>query len=289
MPKDRWQELCKLVEKDDGLPTRTVRKWTEDKLWFWNRYIAITTTSMVGKPSWRGGLVYVDLFAGAGVCKLEKSGTRIPGSVLIAALAPKPFGRLLICEKQRTLAKACQARLEHFGAASRSQVFDGDCNERISEIAGRIPDRALTIAFIDPEGLHARFETIGTLSKRGNVDLLILFADQMDVRRNLLKTYLKQSNSKLDQFLGPDSRWRERWQELSNPTPQNERRLFAGIYRGQLKKHLGYEHFEERAFGSDRQSLYILVFAAKHELGLDFFKKAIGKDPDRQGTFDFSD
>jgi hypothetical protein len=48
--KDRWPELCELVEQDDGLPTRDAGPWTEDKLFFWNRYIDITTTSMVGHP-----------------------------------------------------------------------------------------------------------------------------------------------------------------------------------------------------------------------------------------------
>ena len=39
MTEDRWPELCKLVEEDDGLPTRKAGHWTEDKLFFWNRYI----------------------------------------------------------------------------------------------------------------------------------------------------------------------------------------------------------------------------------------------------------
>jgi len=49
--KDRWPELCKLVEQDDALPVRDegVGPWTEDKLYFWNRYVDITTRSMADK------------------------------------------------------------------------------------------------------------------------------------------------------------------------------------------------------------------------------------------------
>jgi len=64
MKKDRWRELCKSVDEDDGLPKREVGHWTEEKLFFWNRYIDITTRAMVGHPKWPIGLFYVDLFAG---------------------------------------------------------------------------------------------------------------------------------------------------------------------------------------------------------------------------------
>jgi three-Cys-motif partner protein len=185
MAEDRWPELCRLVDEDDGLPTRKVNHWTEDKLYFWNTYIHITTMAMVGKRAWSGGLVYVDLFGGPGVCVLKESKRRIPGSPLIAANAPKPFSRILICEKNAALADACKARLAASPARDRSHVFAGDCNELAQHVASMIPDRALTLAFIDPTGLHAWFETIATLSERGRVDLLVLFADAYDIQRNL--------------------------------------------------------------------------------------------------------
>jgi hypothetical protein len=87
--RDRWPDLCKLYEADDGLPAREVGSWTEDKLYFWNRYIDITTKAMIGNPQWPAGLAYVDLFAGPGICRLKETGRRIPGSTLIAANSPK--------------------------------------------------------------------------------------------------------------------------------------------------------------------------------------------------------
>src|SRR5207249_4737603 len=119
MPRDRWQELCKLVQEDDGLPVREVRHWTQEKLWFWNRYIEITTSAMVGKPQWSAGLVYVDLFGGPGALRLRNSRRKIPGSPLIAAHSPKPFERILICEKDKKLADACDRRLASSPASGR--------------------------------------------------------------------------------------------------------------------------------------------------------------------------
>jgi len=167
MAKDRWDDLCKMVEKDDGLPARPAGPWTEQKLFFWNRYLDITTRAMVDKPQWKAGLAYVDLFAGPGVCVIEGTGKRIPGSVLIAAHAVKPFKTILASELDGKLAEALRQRLKKSPAANTSQVFTGDCNDVVAQIAENIPDRALTLAFIDPEALHVRFETIATLASRG--------------------------------------------------------------------------------------------------------------------------
>ncbi len=204
MPSDRWPELCKLVEEDDGLPVREVRHWTEEKLWFWNRYLEITTSAMVDKPQWSAGLVYVDLFGGPGVLRLRNSGKRIPGSPLIAAHAPKPFRRILVCELNSELADACRTRLARSPASDRFDVFVGDCNVAIHEIVKNIPDRALTLAFIDPTGLQAHFTTIEKLANCGRVDLLVLFADAYDIVRNLDR-YIQQPESPLDLALGEAS------------------------------------------------------------------------------------
>ena len=213
MPKkkqDRWPELCKLVEEPDGLPVRDVGPWTERKLYFWNRYIDTTTPvrwweRRPGPPAW-SMLIYflVQLFV-----ELKTSGRRIPGSVLIAAHAPKPFTKILACEMDKTTANACDLRLKQSPAAPISKVFSGDCNELIEKVIQEIPDRSLTLAFIDPEGLDARFETIRQLTTNRRVDLLILFADAYDIVRNVELLYFNDPNSKLDQVLGQDSGWRE--------------------------------------------------------------------------------
>ena len=133
--KGHWQELVKLVETDDGLLTRDSGAWAGDKLFHWNRYIEITTRAMVGNPKWGGGVNYVDLFCGPGVCKVRTSGERLPGSPLIAAHAPKPFLKILLCELDDSTADACQQRMDRSPAADRYKLFRGDCNELVEEIA----------------------------------------------------------------------------------------------------------------------------------------------------------
>ncbi|HEV8605559.1 MAG TPA: three-Cys-motif partner protein TcmP [Tepidisphaeraceae bacterium] len=286
MLKDRWNELCKLVETDDGLPTRKVGRWTVDKLWFWSRYLDITTRAMVGNPSWKGGLAYVDLFAGPGVCTIEGTGRRIPGSVLIAANAPKPFDVILASELQRNLADALRARLASTPAAQTSHVLVGDCNDIVHQIARKIPDRALTLAFIDPEGLHANFETIRAIASRGRVDLLILFADRMDIVRNV-DLYERQPRSKLDEFLGAASKWREKWPQLLNRTGDAVARFFANEYKTQLQQELRYQKFGEKEMRSANGPIYRLIYASKHERGLEFWDKVTGRDRGGQTEMSF--
>ena len=185
----------------------------------------ITTRAMVGHPKWPAGLVYVDLFAGSGICKLRGSSRRIPGSTLIAANAPKPFRMILAIELDPKLAAALDARLITTPSAAVAKVFEGDCNTKIDELIQHIPERALTLGFIDPESLNVDFETVKKLSDCGQVDLLILFADKMDLVRNVDR-YEKETPSVLDKMMGPNSQWRELWTQLSNRSADNICRLF---------------------------------------------------------------
>ena len=284
--KDRWPELCELVAQDDGLPTRDSGRWAEQKLKFWNAYIHITTTAMVDHPGWPSGLVYVDLFAGPGVCSIRETNRRLPGSPLIAAHAPKPFRKIVLCELETANAQACEIRLKQSPANHAFKVFCGDCNHQIAEIVKEIPHGALTLAFLDPTGLHARMDTICKLSSAGRVDLLILFPDAIDVLRNV-DAYFSQPESSLDQVLGADSNWRDEWKALGGADGSKARRLFVTLYKRQLEKHANYKVFGEAVIKGPNGPLYRLVFASKHERGLEFWEKVTKKELGGQMLMDY--
>lgn len=279
---DMWQELLTTVSEDDGLPCRDCGRWTEDKLWFWHRYLSITTNAMVGNPNWKSGLVYVDLFAGPGVCRMRETGQRIPGSPLIAAHAPKPFEKILMVELDEINADACNERMRRSPAADRYRVFQGDCNELIKDVTREIPRGALTLAFIDPEGLHIHFETLKELASDRRVDFLLLFADAIDVVRNV-DQYEKESDSTLDKMLGSDSEWRDDWAQLQNRSGAHVRSLFPKIYQRQIKKHLKYSGFRQKIIKGPQGPLYTLIYASMHERGLEFWDKITKKDRTGQG------
>lgn len=272
----RWDELCARVQVEDGLPTRESGYWAKQKLWFWNRYIEITTTAMVGHPHWPAGVVYVDLFAGPGVCTVRRTTERIPGSPLIAANAPKAFHKILLCEQDPELAAACDSRLSAWVLQDRYRVFVGDCNERVGEICREIPQRALTLAFLDPTGLHLWFETVRTLANCGAVDLLILYPDAVDILRNVDR-YRHDPNSNLDRVLGSGSKWRKQLNELPSPESHARRRLAAHIYKEQLRRMAGYAYFRDEVINGPRGPLYRLIYATKDKCGVDFWDKSVAK------------
>jgi three-Cys-motif partner protein len=145
-------------------------------------------------------------------------------------------------------------------------------------VVSLIPPDTLTIAFIDPKGLDAHFNTIRILSEKARVDFVVLFADAYDINRNAEYYYRNDPNSKLDLVLGPDSGWREKLANLSNHSGNCKRGLFADIYKNQLQRHLGYRAFGHQTIKCERGPLYKLIYASNHELGLDFWNKAIAKD-----------
>lgn len=276
MAQMTWEGACERVRSDDGLPVRKVGAWSEDKLHVWHKYIQTTTVAMVGKPAWKAGIYYVDLFAGPGVCTVADSGKRIPGSPIIAALAPKPFTRILMCELDPAIASACEKRMNALNATHAS-VFQGNSNDLVDSIAKEIPAKALTLGFLDPEGLDVHFETVERLASIGQVDLLILFADAYDALRNL-ESLLDGSDDRLDRMLGPGSNWKDEVRKLPNWEGNTLREYFSKKYIEQLKGRLGYAAADTKIIKGPKGPLYRLVYVSKHERGLDFWRKVDHRD-----------
>lgn len=273
----QWGKLCASVADDDGLPVREAGSWTFDKLWWWHRYISITTTALVGRDRWPHRLCYLDLFAGPGVLEAKSTRERMPGSPLIAAEAPKPFDTILLCEKDEKLADACEERLRRRGHSNRCAVFRGNCNELSVEIAKAIPPQSLTLAFVDPTGLHANFSTLEVLAADRSVDFLILIADRMDIVRNV-ETYAGQAQSRLDDVLGAIQDWRGEWRRMPNQSAENTCRLFASLYRRQLAERLDYDHCDDVVLRLPSGApIYRVLFASRHKLGLRFWEESTAK------------
>src|SRR6476660_1724611 len=65
---------------NDGLPARKSGEWAKRKHHYLRNYCGITTKSMRNK--WR--LVYLDVMAGPGLCKMKETGEEFPGSPFVA-------------------------------------------------------------------------------------------------------------------------------------------------------------------------------------------------------------
>jgi len=262
----------------DGLETPKVGQWSAHKHFFLRRYVDIFTTGMKNQPF---ELHYVDLFAGAGIEDVNGSGLDW-GSPLIAAQAPNQFHRLHLCELHAERLSALRIRLAKFDQPSAPQVIGGDANTAVHQVVDELPKKgSLTLAFLDPHGLHLNFETIKTLSSR-KVDFIVFFPDNLDALRNW-QIYLDQDNSNLDKVLGTTE-----WRSISQSTSvDNWGEALRLLYRKQIAA-LGYhEYAPERISLPKGQPLYVLMFFSRSARGGDFWRKIASTKPSGQRTFEF--
>ena len=188
---------------DDGFFIPDVGPWSREKHYFLRRYLDAFTNSMKDKP-WPGGRHYIDLFAGAGIERLEQDGKVYGldwGSPLIAAQVPVPFRQLHLVELEKRRFEALAARLGRFPQVPKPQLIRGDANGAVDAVVRSLPPCSLSVAFLDPFGLHLHFATLRKLSQ-ASVDFIIFFPDHSDALRNWEVYYEDQANSNLDLVLG---------------------------------------------------------------------------------------
>lgn len=279
--RDLWDSLVEAVQQDDGLPTFTYGgEWTIRKLFFVCQYLEQVTRGIKGNRNFPGGITYVDLFCGTGVSVVPGSDgrpRRYPGSPLIAASTPKPFDRLILCDKDPTALDAVQKRIRTKGFTGQVATQLGDVNTTASSVARLIPTTSLNVAFVDPYSLDVHYETIKTIASTRALDLIILFSDRFDLGRNVHKYYgPKEEDSKLDAFLGYSS-WRQEFANSLDHSGQAVRQFFATVYLRQLAQ-IGYIHSKSWPLRGPNGDAYRLIFASKHPLGLKYCEIALGED-----------
>ena len=278
-----WENLCKFVEEDDGLPTFKCGNWTIDKLRFLCTYLTITTTAMKDNQYF-SSINYIDLFCGSGVCKIMTDNfmtKRYPGSALIAAGCPKPFDNIYLVDEDNDNINALNSRLNRLDYKNNVKTYTTDANKIVKELCRDIPESSLSVAFIDPFNLGFNFNSLGQLTLNKKIDLIILFADSMDIQRNVDQYYYNNQNSKLDLMLGSESGWRVKWDKLDNRDSHNVLELFRKIYIEQIET-LGYNNNTIKPIMDNGKPLYSLVYASKNNLGLKFWNEAVRKDRDGQ-------
>jgi three-Cys-motif partner protein len=264
---------------DDQLETPTVGNWSRDKHHFLRRYIDAFTTAMK-KKRWRG-LHYIDLFAGAGIEGLD-DGTLDWGSPLIAAQSPTRFSRLHLCELNKRRYTALQKRLSKFPQPTEPQVIHGDANKEVATVAKSVPAGTLSLAFLDPHGLHLHFSTLRELSAL-RADLIIFFPDHLDALRNWEIVYRDNPNSNLDQVLGTGS-----WREAVGAAPQDRwADVLSKLYLRQIRT-LDFRYFDqERISLPNGRFLYKLIFCSKSKIGADIWRGIAGTSADGQRSLGF--
>ncbi len=263
---------------DDGLMIPEVGEHSKYKHHFIRRYIDVFTTAMKGKR-W-SGLHYVDLFAGAGIERLRDSGILEWGSPMIAAHAPHPFERLHLCERDEKKHDALTRRISLI--RPDSQIVTGDANEQASAIVQAIPEKTLSLCFLDPYGLHIDLQTIKVLAVK-RMDLIVFFPDRVDALRNWAAYYLEDPESNLDRCLGDSIDWRTRLREAP---PHRQAEVLRDTYIEVIRTELKYREIDfERVATTSGQPLYYLIFCSRDPASSRLWRRIATRKPDRQRHF----
>jgi three-Cys-motif partner protein len=276
--------------------------WTRAKLGILADYLGQFLTASYLKVD---EFVYLDAFAGEGIGLDRLSGEVFNGSARIAldAKAPdgKGFTRLRYFETE-SRAGELEARLRGDYPGRNIRVYGGDCNAQLPEaLADLRRERVVwapTFAFVDPDGLEVRWETLQALAehKQGyktKVELWLLFATPGLMRTLTLPKPVADA-SLLDLFdeepgpaadsapaLRPEDEqratalygtddWRAIYDRRCNGSfgPARARDEYLNLMRWRLEQTLGYEKTHPMLVKrEDGVPLYHMIFATDHPAG----------------------
>lgn len=155
---------------DDGLASPEIGGWAEDKYRLIALYDALFSTGMTHKWEQR---VYVDLYAGAGISRIEGTNTFLKGSPLIALTVPDPFDKYIFCEEDGALLGALKARVQRIAPQANVEYVEESCDSKVEEICGHIPrasatNKVLNLCMVDPFDFGLKFSTLRRLSGTRN-------------------------------------------------------------------------------------------------------------------------
>ncbi|MGB7748929.1 MAG: three-Cys-motif partner protein TcmP [Verrucomicrobiia bacterium] len=193
-----------ILSATDGLPVRKSGEWAERKHHYLKNYCGITTVSMRKKFK----LVYVDVMAGPGRCKVEKTNEEFPGSPLVAL--DYDFAEYILIEENPELADALKKRIANHPKVNKVTILTENWIKVVEARRLKFNNATLVVAFIDPIGIsEVPMSAMKKLADNPRIDLLVTIQYRLGIVRNLPQYLNAQSNqTALDNFLG-DQNWRE--------------------------------------------------------------------------------
>lgn len=218
---------------------------------------------------WR--MVYLDVMAGPGLCKIKETGEEFPGSPFVAL--DYDFHKFILIEDDLQLANALKQRVARRPKSRYVDVIGKNWTEVLQEGRLRFSDGTLVVAFIDPTGIsQVPMKAMLELTKSRHIDLLVTIQHSLGITWNVPQ-YVKSESGQtaLDAFL--DSRdWRRwKWKEPSE---------FARMAIDAFSKRIGEERFIGTRHISvpQAQPLYRFTLFSRHRLAEKFWNEILKID-----------
>ena len=216
-----------------------------------------------------------------------KTNKEFDGSPLIALKVEPPFDHCFFGDKDQQNIDALKTRISG-SDRSRVTVKLGDCNVLVDEVVGQLTQKALAIAFVDPEGFEVDFRTLRILAKR-RIDVLYWFPSRIGISRNL-RNFMAMKDSPMEPFWGSRD-WRQlpvaKWAAGEIVSDEKiEKSLVAEFLKNVAKA--GFDFADELAppFANSRNAqMYHLLFFSHSQLALKIWKGVKKIAPGGQRTF----
>jgi three-Cys-motif partner protein len=252
---------------DDRLLARKSGEWAKRKHHYLRNYCGITTVSMRSKFK----LVYLDVMAGPGRCKIKETGEEFPGSPLVAL--DHDFSDYILIEEEPNLADALRQRVAVHPKARKVKVIQENWVNVVESGGLKFDASTLVVAFVDPTGIsQTPMSAMKVLAKNPRIDLLVTIQHRLGIVWNTPQ-YRRSTKGQtaLDAFLD-DRSWRA-WKD-KDPTEF-----------GRLGVERFCENFEKEAFINTRHvsvpesnPLYRFTLFSRHPRGEDFWLKVLKMD-----------
>ena len=269
----------------------TIGLWSEIKLEILSDYAKEYSKILTAQKRSKNipfKIIYIDAFAGAGVHISKRTGGLVPGSPLHALSVEPPFHEIHLIDLD-----AQKVELLRDLAGDRPNVFfyEGDCNKVLLE--GILPtvryqDYKRALCFLDPYGLHLKWDVIEMAGKLGAIDMFLNFP-VADMNRNVFWREPEGVNpadiARMNAFWGDES-WREAVysSQLADmfgyeALEKNPNEVIAQAFEERLKETAGFQYVLKRPMTNSKGAVvYYLFFASQQPVAQRivehiFFKK----------------
>jgi three-Cys-motif partner protein len=235
---------------------------------------AFTTASKKARAT-----VYLDLFAGQDTNINRDTGIRLEGSLRRALATQPPFDILMGFELREDRAASLQASYRALAPERDVRVFPGDVHTSLGPALAAISDFrwAPTFAFVDPDGVEARWELFQTLADHKvagltKVELFLLLVSPQIMRvvnNSLDRGNRHRAEQQVTDLFGSDE-WRPILTDRQAGVLDAERARdeLTNLMRWRLENALGYKFTHTlRLTNAHGTPLYDMIFATDHAVG----------------------
>jgi three-Cys-motif partner protein len=256
------------VSSSDGLLIRKSGEWAKRKHHYLKNYCGITTVSMRNKFR----LVYLDVMAGPGRCKIEDTNEEFPGSPLVAL--DYDFSEYIFIEEEPELVNALKQRIANHPKASKVKIISENWIKVLESGRLEFDKSTLVVAFVDPTGIsQVPLAAMRTLADNPRIDLLVTIQYRLGIVWNApqyLKT--KSNQTALDNFLGDQS-----WREWENKDAGEFGRLAVERFCDKFQREAGFIGTRHVSV-PEKNPLYRFTLFTRHPLGESFWLKILKTD-----------